>query len=106
MTLLKQSTAFNLTFFMSSSGDNVTGVTGLSPTVTISKNGGAFASGGGSVTEIGNGWYYYAATTTDTNTLGDFLLHATGTGANPADEKAQVLLGTGGGGSSVAITIS
>lgn len=76
---------------MVSAADSVTGLTGLTVTVTISKNGAAFASAGGSVTEIGNGWYYLGANTTDTGTLGDLLLHATATGADPTDAAYEVV---------------
>lgn len=92
MILFKQSTARNIPFFMVDSTDSITGKTGLSPTVTLSKDGGAFAGAGGSVTEIGNGWYNLAATTTDTGTLGCLLLHATATGADPFDELHQVVV--------------
>lgn len=55
---IKQSTAnFALVFFMADSSDHVTGKTGLTPTVTISKNGGAFAAPAGAVSEIANGFY-------------------------------------------------
>jgi len=84
--LIKQSsTATPLLFLMVSSDDHLTGVTGLSPTVTISKNGGSFGSPSGGVTELGNGWYRAAGNATDTNTLGPLVLHATATGADPCD---------------------
>jgi hypothetical protein len=90
--LLKQSqTAQPLLFLMISSTDHVSGVTGLSPTVTISKNGGAFAAPAGAVTEVGLGWYKVAGNATDSNTLGPLLLHATGTGADPCDERFDVV---------------
>lgn len=95
--LLKQSTAYNIPFFMIDATDSITGKTGLSPTVTLSKNGAAFGAAGGSVTEIGNGWYYLAANTTDTGTLASLLLHATATGADPWDEAHQVLVDIPGG---------
>lgn len=72
-------------FLLVSDSDHSTGVTGLSPTVTISKDGGAFAAPAGAVSEIGDGWYKLAANATDRDTLGDCLLHATGTGADPTD---------------------
>lgn len=84
-SLKLSSTARPLLFLMLSETDHVTGVTGLSPTVTLSKNGGAFASPAGAVTEVGNGWYKVAGNATDTATLGPLLLHATGTGADPCD---------------------
>ena len=78
-------------FFMSDSADHVTGKTGLSPTVTISKNGGAFASPAGAVTEIGNGWYKIAGNATDNGTLGPLLLYATAAGADPATDLFPVV---------------
>ena len=57
---------------------------GLSPTVLLSKNGGAFASPSGAVTEIANGFYKVAPNATDTGTLGPLALYATGTNAVPA----------------------
>lgn len=75
---------------MVSSTDHVTPVTGLSPTVVISKNGGSFASPSGAVTEIGNGWYAIAGNATDRNTLGELLIHATGTGADPVDDRYMI----------------
>lgn len=70
---------------MVDSTDHVTPKTGLTPTVTLSKAGGSFASPSGSVSEIGNGWYKVAGNATDTNTLGALILHATGTAADPTD---------------------
>jgi hypothetical protein len=86
MSLLKQSsTAQPLVFLMVDSTDHITPKTGLSPTVTLSKAGGSFASPAGAVTEIGNGWYKVAGNATDTATLGPLILHATGTAADPVD---------------------
>ncbi len=63
-----------LEFFCKDSSDAA--ITGLSPTVTINKNGGSFASPSGSVTEIANGLYKVAGNATDTNTLGLIYLKA------------------------------
>ena len=85
---VQQSTANDpLFFFLTSSSDHITGVTGLGsgPSVTLSKNGAAFAAPAGAISEIGSGWYQVAGNATDTNTLGELLLHATGTGADPCD---------------------
>lgn len=91
-TLLKQSsTAQPLVFFMADSTDGKTGKTGLTCTVTISKSGGSFSSPAGAVSEIANGFYKVAGNATDTNTLGPLLLHATGTGADPADKEYSVV---------------
>jgi len=90
--LIKKDSAVRpLVFLMVDATDHVTGKTGLSPTVTISKNGGSFAAPSGSVSEIGSGWYKVAANATDSNTLGPLLLHATASGADPVDDRFDVV---------------
>lgn len=81
------STTYPMQFFMTLASDHLSGAVGLSPTVTISKNGAALAAAAGAVTEVGSGWYSLAGNATDRNTLGEFLIHATGTGADPADKS-------------------
>lgn len=90
MASLKQSTTYTRTFLLVDSSDHVTGKTGVTPTVTLSKAGAAFGAAGGSVTEVSSGFYKIALTTTDTNTLGDLAFHATGTGCDPTDFVDQV----------------
>lgn len=90
MRLLKQSTAYNLTVFMTDSSDHVSGKTGLTLTITASKDGAAFASISPTVTELANGWYKLALTSSHTDTLGDLALHVTATGADPTDVVMQV----------------
>lgn len=77
-------TSHPLMFFMESSTGSGLGVTGLSPTVTLSKDGGSFASPSGAVSEIANGWYKVAGNATDEGTDGTLILYATGTAAFPA----------------------
>lgn len=89
--MLKQSTTRNLMVFMTDSSDHVTGKTSLTLTITLSKNGGAFASISPTVTERGDGWYSIALTTGNTDTLGDFVLHITASGADPTDLREQVV---------------
>lgn len=91
MSLLKQSTARDKMVFMTDSSDHVTGKTGLTLTITASKNGAAFASITPTVTERGNGWYSLALTSSHTDTLGDLALHITGTAADPSDLVWQVV---------------
>lgn len=89
---IKQSqTAQPLLFLMIDSTDHLAGKTGLSPTVTLSKNGGTFASPAGAVTEVGSGVYKVAGNATDAATLGPLWLHATATGADPCDERYDVV---------------
>lgn len=84
MTLIQQSTAvIPIRFRLVTALDNLTALLGATPTVTISKNGGAFAAPSGAVSEIGNGFYKLAPNATDSNTLGPIDLKATATLANP-----------------------
>ncbi len=96
MSLLKQSTARDKLVFMTDSADHVTGKTGLTLTITASKNGAAFASITPTVTERSNGWYSLALTTSHTDTLGDLALHVTATGADPTDVVWEVVVGLPG----------
>ncbi len=70
----QNSSSFPLLFFCKDSAGAA--ITGLSPTVTINKNGGSFASPAGAVSEIANGGYKVAGNATDTNTLGPIWLKA------------------------------
>lgn len=74
-----------ISILLVSSTDHINGVTGLSPTVSLSKDGGAFALASGAVTEIGLGLYKLAGNATDRNTLGELNIHASGAGADPFD---------------------
>ncbi len=76
--------------FLTDSADHVTGKTGATLAITISKDGAAFASISPTVTERGNGWYNIALTTGNTDTLGDLVLRATASGADPIDLREQV----------------
>lgn len=90
---IKQSqTAQPLLFFMQDSGSSrPLGKTGLTPTVTLSKNGGSFASPAGAVSEVANGWYKVAGNATDSGTLGPLVLYATASGADPCTEQFAVV---------------
>jgi len=78
--------------FMVDETDHITGLAGLTLTITASKNGAAFASISPTVTDRGDGWYSLALTTTHTNTLGDLALHITSTGADPTDALDEVVV--------------
>jgi len=77
--------------FMTQSADHISGAPGLTLTITASKDGGAFASIAPTVTDRSAGWYNLALTTSHTDTLGDFALHVTAAGADPADLLMQVV---------------
>ena len=88
----KQGTAnYPYLFFMASSTDHVTGLTGLTPAVQLSKNGGAFAAASGAVTELGFGWYSLAGNAADRGTLGGTAIHATAQGCDPFDGKLVIV---------------
>lgn len=80
-----------LPFLLVSSTDKTTAITGITPTVTLSKNGATFTSATGTIAEIGNGWYKLTPSAADVGTLGSLVLHATGTGADPADVEFEVI---------------
>lgn len=65
--------------------DHVTGATGLAPTVVISKNGAAFASPAGVVSEVAFGWYKITPTAADTSVVGSLTVHSTAATADPFD---------------------
>lgn len=92
MAFYKQSTAYTRAFKMIDSSDHFSKKTGLTCTVNVSKAGGSFAAAGGTVTEVANGWYKVALTTTDTNTLGDLAFYITATGADDTDFVDQVVV--------------
>src|SRR5712691_10967111 len=90
MATLKQSTTYTRMFKMIDSADHFSKKTGLTCTVNISKAGDSFAAAGATITEVANGWYKAALTTTDTNTLGDLAYYITATGADDTDFVDQV----------------
>jgi hypothetical protein len=85
MRKAKQSTAKNVMVLMVQASDHITGLAGLTLTITASKDGAAFAGIAPTVTDLGNGWYNVALTASHTDTLGDLALHVTGAAADPAD---------------------
>lgn len=72
---LRRNTAISVMFgpFLSRI-DGVTELTGLSPAIRISKNGGAWTNFTGTVTHQENGWYKVDLSTTDTQTQGSLVL--------------------------------
>lgn len=106
--LTQGQTAEALLFLMVQSSDHLTGAEGLSPTVTIGKNGAALAPPAGAVTEVGSGWYALAGNATDENMVGPLLLHAESAGADPCDKEWRVVAApaTASAVSAVASTLS
>jgi hypothetical protein len=96
MLIVTGDTTRLIVFLMVDSTDHVTPKTGLSPTVTRSKNGGSFGAVTGAVAEVGgaglgNGWYKLTPAAGDVDTLGVLVLHATAAGADPADVMVEVV---------------
>ena len=58
-------------------------ITGATPSVTISKDGGSFTAATNSPAEIGNGYYYVDLTATETAVTNNVIVRATATGAQP-----------------------
>lgn len=84
MRVRKQSTStYGIPIYMVLSSDHVSAATGKTVSVTLSKNGGAFAAASGSVSELSSGVYMLAGNATDTNTLGSLVALATATGCDP-----------------------
>lgn len=71
--------------------DHVTGKTGLTLTIRLSKDGAAFATITPVVTELEAGFYSLALTASHTDTLGDLAYHITGAVADPTDFVDQVV---------------
>lgn len=63
--------------------------TGLTPAVTLSKNGSAFAAAAGTVSEIGDKWYKLTPAAADTGTVGSLVVRATA-GAEVVETLAQI----------------
>jgi hypothetical protein len=59
-----------------------TGQTVTGAEMQISKNGGSFANGGGSVTEVGSGAYYYECSSGEVDTEGFVLLKIANSGSS------------------------
>jgi hypothetical protein len=80
---LTQSTAESLTVFLEDDTDGVTGVTGATPTVTVSKNGAAYGAkdAGTSIAELSGGDYMLTLSAVDTATLGNLDVKIVATGA-------------------------
>ena len=91
MKIQQSTTAYHIPFLMVQSADHITGLTGASPTVTLSKNCAAFGAAAGAVTEIANGWYKLAGNATDSNTLGPLAVHATAASGDPTDMLFEVV---------------
>lgn len=90
---LPQSAAYTVVFKLFLASDHVSPATGKTVAITLSKAGAAFgnpSAGASNATEIANGWYKFALSATDTNTIGDLVLVGTATACDSADIIMQV----------------
>lgn len=87
----QSTTSYPILFLMVDSVDHVTGKTGLTPAVTLSKSGASFAPAAGAVSEVGGGWYALAGNAADRNTLGALAFQATAAGADQANYLYEVV---------------
>ncbi len=81
---------FVFPIFMADTADHLTGATGKTVTVQLSKNGGAFAAASGSITELTGGWYKLSGNSTDLNTEGALVIEASATGCDKWRDLAHV----------------
>ncbi len=88
--ILIESTPVVAFVLVDEAGVEVSGL-GTTFTVSISKNGGAFATGGGTKAEIGSGWYRYTPLATETDTLGPLAIKASGAGTSQQNLLYQVV---------------
>jgi hypothetical protein len=88
-------TAHPITFMLVSSSDHIAGLTGATPLVYVSKNGGTAAVPAGTVSEVDSvhspGLYKLVPTSADTGTGGSLHLYASAAGADPADRDVQIV---------------
>jgi len=83
---------FVFPIFMADTSDHLTGSTGETVTVQLSKNGGAFGAASGSVSELSGGWYKLSANATDLNTEGPLIIEASATGCDKWRDLAHVYI--------------
>lgn len=89
----KNSTAVPLDFLLILSSDHISPATGIATAtvkagLTIQKPGGSFAAvnAGGTVVEIGNGWYSYTPVAGEVDTVGPLKLHWAVATTDPGDD--------------------
>ena len=89
---LTKDASYTYTFLLVDADDDETAEESKSPTVEISKAGGAFATSTNAATEISDGWYKVTLTASELDTAGDFIIIASATGTDVWREKCQVVV--------------
>jgi hypothetical protein len=88
---ITQSSTPTIVFLLVSSADDKSAVLAATPTVTLSKAGGAFAAATNAVSEISSGFYKIVLTASETGTVGALAIHATATSCDPWRDIHQVV---------------
>lgn len=88
--MIKQNSSKNIMIFMRDSVDHISGKTGLTLSISVSKNGAEFSSINPVVVDRGNGWYSISLTSAITNTVGEIVFHITASGADSTDVVYEV----------------
>ncbi len=93
---IKQATGTFLYVYLVDATDGYTPETGIvSPTVSISKNGGAFApASDGGWAELADGWYKLALDALDTDTLGSLAINVLAAGCRTFGDITEVVTDT------------
>lgn len=87
----QNSTNYPIHFLLVQSSDSKTPAVGLTPTVNLCKAGGNFYLASGTISEKGFGWYSVAGNSYDRDTLGELLVHCSGTGADVSDDRYTIV---------------
>lgn len=106
---IPQSATIRIPLYAVLASDHIAPATGKTIAITISKNGAAFGnpSGGATnATEIGSGWYYFDASTTDTGTLGPLIVHGAVATVDNVDIAYEVVNATTGGWTNLDAAVS
>lgn len=77
--------------YLVQSADHITGATGRTLTIEISKAGNVFQEAEADFTEVGYGWYDINFTSNDLGALGFLKVHISATGADPVDFELEVV---------------
>lgn len=85
MELITHNQEYERSFIMVDETDHLTGATGLTVVVEISKANTPFVIAEGSVTEVGYGWYKITLSGFDTSILGTLKYHCSAVGADVSD---------------------
>lgn len=90
MAIIKANATYTRTFLAVYKTDHITGATGVTVIVRLSKAGGAYGASTNTASAVANGLYSIVLASGDTNTVGDLSFNCTGTNIDPTDFIDQV----------------